>query len=218
MKICRRNKYGYCKYGDTCHFRHEKEICKDNKCNIFNCLKRHPKVCSWFQEYGRCKFMTYCKFKHPNINNFDEIVDKIEMNENKLDEINKMLKIIEKEEVEIKQKIEAYENEVEKRLNMFEIKLNKVYEILDEKDCIIASLKASLQKTQESLEKFSLEKESKRINDLDEAEAPISKFKCSSCDYLARSSNGLKSHISRKHKKYDESVNFVVVNLEMVKI
>ena len=46
-----------------------------------------------------------------------------------------MLKIIEKEEVEIKQKIEAYENEIEKRLNMFEIKLNKVYEVLDEKDC-----------------------------------------------------------------------------------
>ena len=147
MKICRRNKYGYCKYGDTCHFKHVKEICKDNKCNIFNCEKRHPKVCSWFQEYGRCKFTTYCKFKHPNINNFDEIVDKIELNENKLDEINKMLKIIEKEEVEIKQKIEAYENEIEKRLNMFEIKLNKVYEVLDEKDCIIASLQASLRKT-----------------------------------------------------------------------
>ena len=22
-------------------------------CNIFNCEKRHPKVCSWFQKYGR---------------------------------------------------------------------------------------------------------------------------------------------------------------------
>ena len=39
MKICRRNKYGYCKYGDTCNFKHVKEICKDNKCNIFNLRK-----------------------------------------------------------------------------------------------------------------------------------------------------------------------------------
>ena len=25
--ICRRNKHGYCKYGDNCHLRHEKQIC-----------------------------------------------------------------------------------------------------------------------------------------------------------------------------------------------
>ena len=81
---------------------------------------------------------------------------------------------------------------------MFEIKLNKVYEVLDEKDCIIAGLKASLQKIQESLEKSSLGKESEMINIHDKAEAPISKFRCSSFDYQARSSHGLKSHICRK--------------------
>ena len=63
-------------------------------------------------------FTTYCKFKHLNINNIDGIVDKIEVNENKLDEINKLRYKIEKEEVELNQKIEAYENQIEKRLNM----------------------------------------------------------------------------------------------------
>ena len=82
---------------------------------------------------------------------------------------------------------------------MFENELNKVYEVIDEKDCTIASLKPFLQKTQESLENSLLEKELKRINVLDKAEAPILKFKTPSCDYQARSGNGLKSNISRKH-------------------
>ena len=42
--------------------------------------------------------------------------------------------------------MEAYENQIEKRLNMFENELNKAYEVIDEKDCPIASLKPSLQK------------------------------------------------------------------------
>ena len=36
LKVCRRNKYGYCKYGDTCHFRHEMKICFESSCNIFD--------------------------------------------------------------------------------------------------------------------------------------------------------------------------------------
>ena len=50
---------------------------------------------------------------------------------------------------------------------MFENELNKVYEVIDEKDCTIASLKPFLQKTQEYLENSLLEKELKRINVLD---------------------------------------------------
>ena len=42
---------------------------------------------------------------------------------------------------------------------MFENELNKVYEVIDEKDCTIASLKPFLQKTQEYLENSLLEKE-----------------------------------------------------------
>ena len=39
INICRRNRYGYCKYRDHCHFRHEKIICIDSNCNILNCEK-----------------------------------------------------------------------------------------------------------------------------------------------------------------------------------
>ena len=88
MEVCRRNKYGYCKYGDNCHFRHEKQICTDSSCDVFNCEKRHPRICSWFQQYRRCKFTSFCKFKHVNSENIDDLIKLIEENSRKLLEIS----------------------------------------------------------------------------------------------------------------------------------
>ena len=103
---CRRNKYGYCKHGAKCNFRHEEEICNDNNCNIFKCDKRHPRNCKWYQDYGRCKFSSYCKFKHVKLDSIEDLVKKIKQNENKLD---KSIKNIEKQVLEILGKLEAYE-------------------------------------------------------------------------------------------------------------
>ena len=36
-----------------------------------------------------------------------------------------------------------------------------------------------------------------------------SKFKCSVCDYQARSCNGLRMHMNRKHTKYDENATLL---------
>ena len=60
--------------------------------------KRHPRRCSWFQEYGRCKFTSFCKFKHENEQNQDEIVNGIKSNESKLIDIEQKLGDIKKEE------------------------------------------------------------------------------------------------------------------------
>ena len=59
--------------------------------------------------------------------------------------------------------------------------------------------------TRESLKKFMAEKEMKLTTDVKKEKAPVSKFKCSVCDYVAKSSNGLRMHINRKHTKYDEN-------------
>ena len=40
-QICRYNKFGYCKYGDKCHFRHINEKCVIKDCKIQDCEKRH---------------------------------------------------------------------------------------------------------------------------------------------------------------------------------
>ena len=200
IKMCRRNKYGYCRYGETCHFRHEEKICIENNCNVFDCEWRHPKICKWYQEYGRCKFSLYCKYRHTNIKNFEEIVNKIEYNDKKLAEINKRIENFEKEESNIIKKLETFEKLLEKRLEIFETKLNEIFKLLGEKDMKIAELEASLQLTREALDKHISDNEMKKTS-----EAPNSKFKCSFCDFQARSSNGLRIHMNRKHTKYDEN-------------
>ena len=200
LKVCKRNKYGYCRYGDTCHFRHEMKICIENNCNIFDCEKRHPRVCRWYQEYGRCKFTTFCKFRHIDIKSFEDIVIKMEHYGNKLAEIDKKLENLEKEENDI------FEKQSEGRLQKFETKLNEIFKVLEEKDLKIAALEASLQRTRESLERNILEKETKMTSDLAKNEVSKSKFKCSVCDYQAKSSDGPRMHVNRKHTKYDENV------------
>ena len=130
VKVCRKNKYGYCKYGDKCHFRHEKEICINNNCNVFNCDKRHPRLCSWFQEYGRCKFTSFCKFKHSRDTSFEVIMNKMEKNENKLTEINTMLDNLGNEEVEIKQRMQINNTGFENRLEKIESEVTSYIKIL----------------------------------------------------------------------------------------
>ena len=76
--VCRKNKHGYCMYGDTCHFRHIDEVCSDKICNVFNCEKRHPKLCKFFREYHRCKFTTFCRYSHTVTDN-DEQIKEIEI-------------------------------------------------------------------------------------------------------------------------------------------
>ena len=61
--ICRHNKYGHCKYGETCRHYHVNEICERSKCKIFRCEKRHPRECKYWREYKICKFNEFCSYK-----------------------------------------------------------------------------------------------------------------------------------------------------------
>ena len=89
LNVCRKNKYGYCKYGDLCQFKHVKEICNDSNCNVFDCDKRHPRICRWFGEFGKCKFTSFCKYKHEKIKTFEELLSEITQNEIRLKDVNK---------------------------------------------------------------------------------------------------------------------------------
>ena len=60
--MCYYFKFGHCRYGDTCRRRHNKIICAKENCEIFNCEQRHPKLCRYFKNYGRCKFYP-CAFR-----------------------------------------------------------------------------------------------------------------------------------------------------------
>ena len=86
--ICRKNKFGFCKYGDKCRYRHNNVVCVDNNCNIFDCDKRHPKICRYKRDYGMCKFLTYCKYSHEKQNDVSENSEKITQIEKKLKELD----------------------------------------------------------------------------------------------------------------------------------
>ena len=82
--VCRKNKYGYCFYGKNCQFRHAKVICDEQNCNVFDCERRHPRICNFYRNFQRCKFTTYCKYKHENLNNFNENSEQMNKLEAKL--------------------------------------------------------------------------------------------------------------------------------------
>ena len=152
--ICRRNKHGYCKYGNNCHFRHEKQICIVSNCSVFSCEKRHPKLCSWFQQYGRCKFTSFCKFKHSNNDNIEELINRIHSNQNKLSEIEKSLAVIETEEEEIKKRMKVFEEQLETRFAELESKINLLFQLLEEKNEKITSLELILNESSVSFFNF----------------------------------------------------------------
>ena len=80
-----------------------------------------------------------------------------------------------------------------------------MFKLSEEKDLKVTALEASIQVTRESLEGNNLEQEMKISSDFAKNEAPKFRFKCSVCDQQAKSSNGLRMHINRKHIKYDEN-------------
>ena len=65
-KKCRYFNRGHCRYKDKCKFLHTKEICKSHleggKCSESSCMRRHPKVCKWWQR-GECR-RTDCNYLH----------------------------------------------------------------------------------------------------------------------------------------------------------
>ena len=62
--VCRHFKFGYCKYKNTCRLHHVQEVCDSKSCDVESCNKRHPKVCRYWREYGRCKFSEFCSYRH----------------------------------------------------------------------------------------------------------------------------------------------------------
>ena len=203
QQICRRNKFGYCQYGDKCRFRHNDKVCVDKICKIVNCENRHPRSCKFQREYGRCKFTTYCKYNHDKNKDIAENSDKIEEIEKKLNEIE----IIAKMNTPV-------EREVEKKMDNFEKQIKTMQKALEEKDSSISELKKRLEHFEKKItnEKNAKDKViDKKIKDLEELIKKQSKkkgeqFSCTSCEFKTTSSQGLKTHIKRKHTKLNEEI------------
>ena len=128
--------YGYCYYGDYCQFRHVDEICDDKNCNVFDCERRHPRICNYFRNFQRCKFTTYCSYKHEKLNNVNENSEKIVKLENKLREIEKTEpteKNNEKKQEALGKKIEEQGNEIKILKDVIESKFKNMEEHFEQK-------------------------------------------------------------------------------------
>ena len=87
QNVCRYYKFWFCKYSEKCRFPHVKEECENEDCEVRSCYLRHPKICSYYRDYRRCKFGEWGSFKH---------VEKTKINEKeifaKLDKLEKLVK------------------------------------------------------------------------------------------------------------------------------
>ena len=95
--VCNFNKYGFCKYRETCHHLHLSETCDNKLCENSSCPKRHPRVCRYFKIFNQCKFGSFCYYKHETEdvitqNDPDEIKAKIVSLENKVLELETVIR------------------------------------------------------------------------------------------------------------------------------
>ena len=101
--LCLFNKFGYCRYLETCRKKHTKDICDIPQCEVNICSKRHPRTCRYYEEYGRCKFGDDCSYKHNKSETNSEIGKELEKVK---DKIRLLESIVEKKEEEIKRLLE----------------------------------------------------------------------------------------------------------------
>ena len=60
------NKFGYCKFQQSCKRKYYIEVCQEFEVckTIETCLKRHPKRCKKNNSYNGCNFGSDCTYKH----------------------------------------------------------------------------------------------------------------------------------------------------------
>ena len=86
--MCKFQKFGFCKYKESCEKRHLEETCeKLSSCESQRkCHKRHPYACKRYVLEGFCKFGSHCAYHHQtlrNLNNESEVNVKVEKLEKK---------------------------------------------------------------------------------------------------------------------------------------
>ena len=201
--VCSFNKFGYCKYRNECRKLHVNEMCDGSSCEFLSCKFRHPKICYWYSEYGRCKFDP-CAFKHVEsptrqIESDMEILRR---------EHSKTVETMMREKVDLKKQIEICDKklaEIDKYLHKFQTLEN----IVSEKDTIIEILQkkiSDLEMRMDTIEKVVPEKEiivDTTEEVVKEKEIEPELFKCSKCKFESHSKKGLNIHIKRKHTSYE---------------
>ena len=200
--VCKHNKFGHCKFQDRCRNRHVNECCENTSCDISNCIQRHPKICKFYKNYGRCRFSEWCSFTHKEneLSGNDDIMNKIkdvekqlERNtgdcENKLSEIERRL-----------EKFLELENQVCERENQIEELFKKFEELAiesNEKNMLIEHLSEKVRVSESRINTLEDMVNKKKTEEIF--------FQCSYCDFKTVKEHGLKIHVKRKHTSINKA-------------
>ena len=128
--LCLHNKFGHCKFSDKCRKKHVTIVCDDGSCVVDSCDKRHPKLCRFQRDFGRCKFATYCSFDHRKPKDMRDMSDVIE-------ELKKRVENLEKNPKKSDIKTVELGKSVDKKIESFENHLKTLRKTLEEKDALI---------------------------------------------------------------------------------
>ena len=218
--VCDRNKYGHCKFGAFCKYTHRNEICEDEACETFNCEKRHPKKCFWFNKYGRCKFSP-CSFKHSNENikssekEIKVINDRIDKIENTLKTMCEKLDKVQEfpfscEECNHKTSTEKKLRQHMRKKHDKDTDLNDTIQDDTFKESLekIENLEKFVVRLQEKIEIMEYDKDYKWLDD-GTLESIIKRnsivAECFECGYQAKNKAVLRKHIFEEHHNDEEN-------------
>ena len=140
QNVCQFNKFGYCKHREHCRNLHVNEVCESSSCDIKSCLQRHPFECKYYNRFRRCKFDP-CKFLH--IEKMSDIESLKSENKKILDKVDEINEIVNKKD-DIEKKLET----VEASLNY----LNNLEKEMKAKDDMIFSLQQKVVELEEKVE------------------------------------------------------------------
>ena len=207
--ICFFNKYGFCKYLETCRKYHESKKCENSYCEIRDCPLRHPIICRYFRDFGFCKFNERCKFSH------EVKRDISEQNDEEVKNLQEKLKNVEKELKDKNVKIMKLEADIKDiHIKMSEkehtvSKINKKFNFLKEKVTLLFDMEAKIEVTEKKIEKIvnePIQTTEEAVDTKTEGNGKSANFtgntvevKCNLCDFVAKNKFGLKIHFHKKH-------------------
>ena len=125
-EVCMYDKFGFCKWENSCKKVHLKETCILEECeNKSRCQKRHPRPCK-FTERGYCKYGDACRFDHRPPKYLRSLISRLDALEKEND---RLLKVIEDQDKRI-EKI-AKRGEITNSLNE-EATIDRIQKQIDE--------------------------------------------------------------------------------------
>ena len=187
---CKYFNRGYCLNKEACENLHNDKVCDDLDCDEKNCDKRHPNPC----RFGpRCQFnrRKECLYLHVTLVSNDDAIEALNQ---------KFTNIFRQMEKDFEQKdLGNLDNEN---------KFKNMKKDLESKKLQINGLETRLGQL-ENIHQIQRKEQEKRIKELEKIiKCRDSKFKCKQCEYTTGSEQGLKTHISKKHKPSSESLDF----------